>query len=368
MISEFELIKQYQRACEYAVKKEKLAYALEWSFVKNLICRAYKIEIIKNTYPDGEKDNINERLINDNIDDSTIRDIMHIIRTKRNTYEHGNYQNLEVPKIHDIKKDLDDIINYINNDTRNDFQFVGKYRTLRIEQDITVNEDSLRQIPAIEETPYNYTVYNNAYSRENSYFIVDKFVDKCKNSIFAVIHNLLIRSDNIKINNLILEEKLTIYEKQEVYKFQIALLTLMAKSEHYQFAIQVAKDEEKIAKVALKNIMYYYEIISKMACKSEKVLLNCTTSNKLTSGNLVVNEETIHFSNLISGKDENLVNNSHVFISNTELKYKFNAENEKYYNILVNEIFGIEKFRTGQIETLKELFKNNIPLMSILPT
>lgn len=368
MISEFELIKQYQRACEYAIKKEKLAYGLEWSFVKNLICRAYKIEKVRNTYPDSENDNINVRLIDDNIDDSTIRDIMHGIRAKRNTYEHGNYEYLEAPKINEIKKDLDDIINYINNDSNNDFQFVGKYRTFRIEQDIAESENSLKQIFEIEEKPYSYTIYNNAYSRENSYFIVNQFVDKCKNSIFAVIHNLLIRSDNIKINNLILEEKLTIYEKQEVYKFQIALLTLMAKSEHYQFSIQVAKDEEKVAKVALKNIMYYYEIISKMAGKSEKVLLNCTTSNKLTSGNLVVNEETIHFSNLISGKDENLVNNSHVFISNAELKYKFNAENEKYYNILVNEIFGIEKFRTGQIETLKELFKDNRPLMSILPT
>ncbi len=52
---------------------------------------------------------------------------------------------------------------------------------------------SLKQIFKIEEERASYTVYNNAYARENLYFSVNKFVDKCKNLIFVVIHNILIR-------------------------------------------------------------------------------------------------------------------------------------------------------------------------------
>lgn len=82
MISEFELIKQYQRACEYAAKKEKLAYGLEWTFVKNLICKAYRIEKGRSAYPDNENDNINVKLIDVNINDSKVRETIHCIRKK----------------------------------------------------------------------------------------------------------------------------------------------------------------------------------------------------------------------------------------------------------------------------------------------
>jgi len=368
VITDFELIQQYKRACEYAIKKEKLAYGLEWTFVKNLICKAYGIEKSKNSYPDSENDNINVKFINDNINDTNVREVMHCIRINRNEYEHGDEENLDIPNINDIKKDLDYIINYINNDSNTGFQFIGKYVMLRIEKDEVEIESSLKQVFQIEEERYPYTVYNNAYVRENSYFWVNKFVDKCKNPIFAVIHNILIRSDNIKLNNLILEEKLSVYEKQEVYKFQIALLTLLAEKGDNKFTIKVSEEEEKVARIALKNIMYYYKIISEMSGKNEKILLNFTASNEVAPSNIEVNNESIHIRNFTNIKEKEFVNNSHVFISNTELKYELNTENEKYYNILLNEIFEIKEFRKGQIETLNEFFKDNRPLMSILPT
>ena len=367
MITEYELIQQYKRACEFAIKREKLAYSLEWTFVKNLIYKAFDIKKGISFYPDNESDNINEKLINDNIKDETIKSVMHSIRIKRNTYEHKDTSELTIPNINDIKEELDSIINYINNNSPNGFQFVGKYVTLRIEKD-EVEEKLLKQIYEIEEERYSYTVYNNAYARENEYFIVDKFVDKCKKPIFAVIHNILIRSDNIKLNNILLEENLSIYEKQEVYKFQIALLILLAENNSNQFIIKVYKEEEKIARIALKNIMYYYEIISKMTSKEEKNLFKLIASAEISPSNIEVNDKLIKIRNLKNNEEKQFINNSHVLISNTELKYELNTDNEKYYNILLNEIFEIKEFRIGQFETLKEVFNDNRPLMSILPT
>ena len=368
MTNDFELIQQYKRACEYAIKKEKIAYILEWTFIKNLICKAYGIEKGKSVYPDNESDSINVKLINDNIEDADVRNIMHSIRQNRNCYEHRDTDYLEVPNINIIKKELDQIINYINNNCNNRYQFVGKYITLRIEEDKNEVEKSLKQIIEIEKKEYSYTVYNNAYERENSYFIVDKFVNKCKNPIFAVIHNILIRSDNIKLNNILLEEKLSIYEKEEVYKFQIALLLLLAESESNQFIIRVSNKEEKIARVALKNIMYYYEIISKMTCNKEKNLFKLIVSDEINFNSIEVNNEIINIIDLKNSEKNEFVNNSHVLISNTYFKYVLNANNEKYYNILLNEIFEIKEFRKGQFETLKKFFEDNKPLMSILPT
>lgn len=368
MITDFELIQQYKRACEYAIKKEKLAYGLEWTFVKNLICKAYGIEKSRNSYPDSENDNINVNIINDNINDSNVREVMHAIRQKRNWYEHKDEEFLDVPNINNIKKELDYIINFINNDCNNSFQFIGKYVTLRIEKDEIEEESALEQVFQIEEERYAYTLYNNAYARENSYFLVNKYIDKCKNPILAVIHNILIRSDNIKINNLILEEKLSVYKKQEVYKFQIALLTLLAENCNNENTIKVSKEEEKLAKIALKNIMYYYEIISKMACEKEKLRVKIVVSKELAPSNIQVNDEEIYIRTLTNSEEKEFVNNSHIFLSNTELKYEINNENEKYYNVLLNEIFEIKEFRKGQIDTINDFFKDNRPLMSILPT
>ena len=368
MITDFELIQQYKRACEYAIKKEKVAYGFEWTFVKNLICKAYGIEKNTNSYPDKDKDDINVKLINDNINDATVREVMHGIRINRNEYEHGDIEKLDIPDINNIKKELDYSINYINNDCNNSFQFIGKHVMFRIEKDEDESESSLKQVFQIEEERYTGTLYNNAYVRENSYFVVNKFVDKCKNPIFAVIHNILIRSDNIKLNNLLLEEKLSVYEKKEVYKFQIALLTLLAKKGDNQFTIKVSEEEEKVARIALKNIMYYYKIISKMAGENEKILFRFTALNEVIPSSIEVNGEAIYFRDLAMGEEKEAVNNSHVFLSNTELKYELTTENEKYYNILLNEIFEIKEFRKGQIETLNEFFKDNRPLMSILPT
>ena len=76
--------------------------------------------------------------------DADVREVMHRIRQNRNWYEHKDEEYLAVPNINDIKKDLDFIINYINNNCNNNFQFVGKYVMLRIEKDKV--ENSLKQI------------------------------------------------------------------------------------------------------------------------------------------------------------------------------------------------------------------------------
>ena len=105
MINDFELTKQYQRSCQYAYEKEKEAYRQEWSFVKNLICKAYNIDEVTNANNNVDNDNFNATLINNNIKDEKVKELAHEIRKNRNTYEHGNIDSLNAPNIVDVSNE-----------------------------------------------------------------------------------------------------------------------------------------------------------------------------------------------------------------------------------------------------------------------
>lgn len=366
MINDFELTKQYQRSCQYAYEKEKEAYRQEWSFVKNLICKAYNIDEVTNANNNVDNDNFNATLINNNIKDEKVKELAHEIRKNRNTYEHGNIDSLNAPNIVDVSNELDEIINYINNNNSNNFQFVGKYRKIQIKKD--EYDDALLTNDEFDKNNYSYTIYNNAYKRENSYFYINKFVNECKNPIFAVIHNILIRSDNIKPNPLILNENLSLFEKGEVYKFQIAMLTMLAKNDNENFKIIVSSSKEEIAKIALKNIMYYYEIIFRMTRLENKNKIQIIPSTNINENTIDVNGEKVEIAELSEFQYDTMIDNSHILLSNIDLKYEITDLNIQYYNILAKEIFEINELRQGQIETLKEFFKSSRPIMSILPT
>ena len=292
---------------------------------------------------------------------------LHYIRNKRDDYTYKNdSSDIDYKKILNI---LNDYQKYMKKNSLNytipyfDFENEIKVKELFQTNDVNDNEDVKD-----EDNIYYYSSYNP----NNKILKLEKMASNGKVdgdlSVFAVIHNLLIRTKVIPKTDYLSKMNLNEQELNNVYYFQMIILNAIKNgvfllNEKNKIAINKSSIEN--VKIACDNLNYYINLFNHLV-KDRVEEIKCTVVEN-SDKNININGKDITYE--IINEDLKPSNIQPIW-TEKRIKYTFSQENKIHYEKLLFEIFKYKEFRKGQLEIISNVVQstNEQVNVAILPT
>ena len=349
-----EKIKNLQRSIvQRAIIKE--AYIL--NDAKNYIDLIYKYSF------QGGNEEVQEWF---KIKDVILLSNLHYIRNQRETYITNNDANdVDYSKILTI---LNDYQKYMQkNDANYDIPYFDFENEIKIKKIMQANNISENEVTKDANNIYYYSSYNT----NGKVLKIEKKEEICLNeniSVFAVIHNLLIRTKVIPKTDYLEKLNLNEQELNNVYFFQLIILIaiingIFSISEKNKIAVNKSNIEN--VKIACDNLNYYINLFNHLV-KDKIADLQCTVHELQESG-IEINEKHIEYQIIA---EEEAPNNIQPIWTDKRIKYIFSQDNKMHYEKLLFEIFKYKEFRKGQLEIISNVVQstNDQVNVAILPT
>jgi hypothetical protein len=360
---------------EYWVNSPEF-YVYAWRFCKSIL-------LINNSDVDEKEDNI--KLINNNILDESLRNKVHDIRIRRNEYEHKNDNYTRPIKTTYIKdlKTLNEFIDYSNFKCNN-----GRFLNYRFENESIKKKETKKNITrgfefeTVEENnekidctilfnDSKHIYYKCGYNSVPVEFrILSEQKTYVSNPIYAVIHNILIRSIKIKMSSSLRNARYNSKDLDRIFIYEILLLNSI-KFGYLSGNIQqfiVPKGDKETFQLALNDVTYWATILSKMSGETQQYVYNSISEvddMDITSVFIIVNSKKIEAEIIM---DDNIRNTNSIWIDK-KIDYYINQDNYRYYQLLLQEVFGLNDFKEGQYIAINKLLSADIrTLLVILPT
>ena len=292
---------------------------------------------------------------------------LHYIKNQKETYiKSRDFLNIEYEKILSI---LNDYQKYMKKNTVEYnipyFDFENEIKIKQIYQQKVENDNKQSN----ESNKYIY--YHSNYNSNGKILKLEKSYNNIKDSdlsIFAVIHNLLVRTKIIPKTDYLIQNKLNEQELNNVYYFQIIILNAIKNGKfliYQKNQISISKTNIEYMKIACDNINYYINLFNHLMKEKSEEIKYIITENYDTGIN--INGREISYEII---DEETIVNNIQPIWTNKRIEYTFSQENKSYYEKLLYEIFKFKEFRKGQLEIISNIVQstNEQVNIGILPT
>ena len=216
-----------------------------------------------------------------------------------------------------------------------------------------------------------YIYYHSNYNSNGKILKLEKSYNNIKDSdlsVFAVIHNLLVRTKIIPKTDYLIQNKLNEQELNNVYYFQIIILNAIKNGEfliYQKNQISISKTNIEYMKIACDNINYYINLFNHLMKEKAEEIKYIITENYDTGIN--INGREINYEII---DEDTIVDNIQPIWTNKRIEYTFSQENKSYYEKLLHEIFKFKEFRKGQLEIISNIVQstNEQVNIGILPT
>ena len=351
------------------------------SKIKNLQNAIIQRSIIKDTYILNDAMNyidlIYKYSFNNNNDDEMqewfkIKDVillsnLHYVKNQRDAYLNSNdISNIDYKKILNI---LNEYQKYMKKNNINyDIPYFDFENEIKIKELFQLNNENSDWNQKDEKHIYYYSSYN---SNGKILKLQKKYNNEqdTNSSVFAVIHNLLIRTKIVSKTDYLMQKNLSDQELNNVYYFQMIILNAIKNGEfllNQRNKIAINKSNIEYVKIACDNLNYYKNLFNHLI--KEKVGdIKCTVVENHEKG-LNLNGNNI-FYEIIDESDleDNIIQQ---IWTNKRIEYIFSQDNKIYYEKLLYEIFKYKEFRKGQLEIISNIVQstNKQLNVAILPT
>ena len=215
-------------------------------------------------------------------------------------------------------------------------------------------------------------LYPIGYSDSNKYLIFEFCpIYNSNNAIFAVIYNLLIRSNSISASYYLQSKNYNQHDMERIFAYELMLLYFACyKDSSDEIIFGIPENHFIYAQQACNDILYYSHLLSNMAgepvkeikvavlddadvgCDDEKIYIK-DTSNNIMIGQISENANQLDCGPIITGE---------------YINYVINTKNISSYELILRELFGKESFREGQISAISSILNGNKNHIVILPT
>ena len=291
---------------------------------------------------------------------------LHYIKNLKDAYiANSEENNIEYKKILNI---LNEYQKYMKkNSTNYDIPYFDFENEIKIKESYQLNDTIERKSHDNEGNIYYHSSYN-PNGKLLKINISEKTVKDSRISLFAVIHNLLIRTKTIEKTDYLYQMKLTEQEFNMVYYFQIIILNAIKNGEfviNQKNKIAINKKNIDLVKIACDNLNYYITLFNHLV-KEKYEEIKCTVVENTETG-MKINENPIFYEII---DDELPYHNIQQIWTSDRIEYTFSQENKIHYEKLLYEIFKYKEFRKGQLEIISNIVQstNKQVNIAILPT
>ena len=290
---------------------------------------------------------------------------LHYIRNERDIYiNNKESNNIEYLK---ILNTLNEYQKYMQKNNPNYnipyFDFENEIKVKELLQSNHVNNEFSKD--------ENNIYYNSSYNTNRKILKIKKIsktnVDT-NLSVFAVIHNLLIRTKVIPKTDYLLRINLNEQELNNVYYLQMIILNAIKEGiflVNEKNKIAVSKTNIDNVKIACDNLNYYINLFNHLVKDKVEEIKYTVTENQ--DKGISINGQDISYEII----DESLkVNNTQPIWTDKRIRYTFSQDNKIHYEKLLFEIFKYKEFRKGQLEIISNVVQstNEQVNVAILPT
>lgn len=291
---------------------------------------------------------------------------LHYIKNLKDAYIEDNEENnIEYKKILNI---LNEYQKYMKkNCTNYDIIYFDFENEIKIKESYQLNNIIESKSHDNEGNIYYHSCYN-PNGKLLKLNISEKTVKDRKISLFAVIHNLLIRTKTIEKTDYLAQMKLTEQEFNMVYYFQIIILNAIKSGEfvlNQKNKIAINKKNIDLVKIACDNLNYYITLFNHLI-REKYDEIKCTVVENNETG-MKINENPIFYEII---DDDLPYHNIQQIWTSDRIEYTFSQENKIHYEKLLYETFKYKEFRKGQLEIISNIVQstNKQVNIAILPT
>lgn len=291
---------------------------------------------------------------------------LHYIRNQRDAYIYNNdVSNLDYKKILEI---LNEYQKYMKrNNTDYSIPYFDFENELRVKTALQLDKEIADKSQENEGDIY----YSSCYNQNGKILKLKRNYNnvlKPELAVFAVIHNLLIRTKIIPKTDYLEQMKLNEQEINNVYYFQMIILNAIKNGElliEKNNQIAITKSNMEYVKLACNNLNYYIKLFNHLV-KNKVEDIKCTIIENRELG-IKINEKQIPYE--IIDEDFKFNSKQQVWTS-TRIEYTFSQANKIHYEKLLYEIFKFREFRKGQLEIISNIIQSTNQQLNvgILPT
>lgn len=290
---------------------------------------------------------------------------LHYIKNQKELY-HNDSEYIEV----DYKKILEILNQYQKymkkNSTNYDITYFDFENEIKIKTNLQLN-NKYNENQEDENNIYYYSCYSpngkvlKIERKEN--IKLDENL-----SVFAVIHNLLIRTKIITKTDYLLKCKLDEQDLNNVYYFQMIILNAIkagAFSTTKKNKIAINKKNVEYVKIACDNINYYINLFNHLIKDKVENIQYVITEN--TETDIKINGTIFSYGIIDENSQESYVQ---PIWTDKRIEYVFSQDNKIHYEKLLYELFKYKEFRKGQLEIISNIMQstNEQVNISIMPT
>jgi len=356
---------------EYNMVREKIKN-LQRSIVQRAIIKeAYilndaknYIDLIYNYSFQSGKEDVQEWF---KIKDVILLSNLHYIRNQRDAYNFNNdINNIDYNKILNI---LNEYQKYMKKNSVNyNIPYFDFENEIKIKKLFQMSND----IASEDLQDENYIYYSSSYNPNGKMLKLQKciYTNEVEEnlSVYAVIHNLLVRTKVIPKNDYITKVNLNEQELNNVYYLQMIILNairngiFMVKQKN---KIAVSKTNIDIVKIACDNLNYYINLFNHLVKEKVEELKYTIIENQEKGVN--INGQNIVYEIV---DDDFPANRIQPIWSANRINYTFSLDNKLHYEKLLLEVFRYKEFRKGQLEIISNVVQstNEQVNVAILPT
>ena len=317
--------------------------------------------IYKNAFHNSEEDDVKEWF---RIKDVVLLSNLHYIKNNKEAFEKNDIYDIEYTKILNI---LNDYQKYMKKNSSN-----YNIPYFDFENEIKIKEAYQSRYEINNENQdEDYIYYQSSYISNNKVLKIKKRKTKNNNSnlsVYAVIHNLLIRTKLIPKTDYIMQKELNEKELNMVYHLQMLILNAIKNGEFLideKNKIWINKSKIEYLKIAFDNLNYYISLFNHLV-KDKVPELKSLIEEDGGKGININGEEIVY--EIID--EESSSNYLQQIWTEKRVEYNFTHENKIYYEKLLYELFGYNEFRKGQLEIISNIVQstNEKLNVAILPT
>jgi len=300
------------------------------------------------------------------IKDVVLLSNLHYIKNQRDAYIYNNdVSNIDYKKILTI---LNEYQRYMRKNTvEYDIPYFDFENELKAKQIFQLKGENASEKPEDKNNVYYSSYY---YSNEKILKLEKKHNKNTEVnlSVYAVIHNLLIRTKMIPKTDYLLQSNLNEQELNNVYYFQMILLNAIKCGDillYEKNQIAINKNNMEYVKIACNNLNYYINLFNHLV-KEKAEEIKCTIVENTEPG-IKINGIKFNYE-IIDDNPE--INKIQPVWTEKRIDYSFSQENKIYYERLLYEIFKYREFRKGQLEIISNIVQstNEQVNIAILPT
>lgn len=282
----------------------------------------------------------------------------------KNQIDNNETENIDYSKILDILNDYQKYM--IKNSTGYDIPYLDFENEIKIKRQFL----SKKEIK-VNENDHEYIYYYSCYSPNGKILKLKRnynYITNSSLSIFAVIHNIFIRTKTISQTDYLLQKKLSEQELNNVYYFQMIILNAIRNgifSVNENNKIAVNKVNIEYVKIAYNNINYYINLFNHLT-KEKVENIKCSIIENHGMG-ININDQNFFYEIVAEDTQES---NIQSIWTGERIQYVFSEENKIYYEKLLYEIYKFKEFRKGQLEIISNIMQSTNKQLNIgiLPT